>query len=124
MRLCADRQYCIFILRQRSMRLSVHNQLLQPAPSLAHLHQPERALWLLRTRLDCTSDPLMHWSTALYKAAEAFDGGARSFPLASEAGFACTHGYEPPNRDYEMLFSRCASASRSQREQGASPHSA
>ncbi|KAF3030384.1 hypothetical protein E8E11_000117 [Didymella keratinophila] len=34
----------------------------------------------------------MHWSTALYKAVDAFDGGARSFPLASEADFARKYG--------------------------------
>ena len=66
----------------------------------------------------------MHWSTALYKAVDAFDGGARSFPLASEADFARKYGYEPPNEDYEKLFFRQASLSHSQRDQDASPHSA
>ena len=66
----------------------------------------------------------MHWSTALYKAVEAFDGGARSFPLASEADFARKYAYEPPNEDYEKLFFRQTSLSRPQRDQDASPHSA
>ena len=46
----------------------------------------------------------MHWSTALYKAADAFDGGTRSFPMASDAEIARKHGYELPNEDYEKLF--------------------
>lgn len=66
----------------------------------------------------------MHWSTALYKAADAFDGGARSFPMASEAEIARRHGYEPPNEDYEKLFFCQASIPRSQRDPGARPHSA
>jgi hypothetical protein len=66
----------------------------------------------------------MHWSTALYKAAEAYDGGPRSFPLASEADFARKHGYEPPNEDYEKLFLRRTAASRSQRDPDAGAHSA
>lgn len=66
----------------------------------------------------------MHWSTALYKAADAFDGGARSFPMASDAEIARKHGYEPPNEDYEKLFFCQASISRSQRDPGARPHSA
>jgi hypothetical protein len=66
----------------------------------------------------------MHWSTALYKAAEAFNGGPRSFPLASEADFARKHGYEPPNKDYKKLFFRLAAASRSQRDPDAGAYSA
>lgn len=66
----------------------------------------------------------MHWSTTLYNAADAFDGGARSFPLSSEAAFARKHGYEPPNKEYEKFFSRLASVQRSQRDQEASPRSA
>ena len=46
----------------------------------------------------------MHWSTALYKAVDAFDGGARSFPLASEADFARKYAYELLNEDYKKLF--------------------
>lgn len=34
-----------------------------------------------------------------------FDGGPRSFPLASEAGLAYRHSYEPPNKEYEVLLS-------------------
>lgn len=66
----------------------------------------------------------MHWSTVLYTAAERFDGGARSFPPASEARFACKCRYEPPNEDYERLFFRQAAVPRSQHDQDASPHSA
>jgi len=66
----------------------------------------------------------MHWSTALYKAAERFDGGARSFPLASEAAFASRYGYEPPNEEYENLFFRQTSMLRSQRDPDSGPHSA
>jgi hypothetical protein len=66
----------------------------------------------------------MHWSTALYQAAERFDGGARSFPLHSEATFARQYAYEPPNEDYQRLFSRRAQISWSQVDEDASPHSA
>lgn len=66
----------------------------------------------------------LHWSAALYAAAEAFDGGARSFPMASEAEIGRKHGYEPPNEDYEKLFFCQASIPRSQRDPGARPHSA
>jgi hypothetical protein len=66
----------------------------------------------------------MDWSTALYKAAERFDGGARSFPLHSEATFARQYAYEPPNKDYQRLFSRHAQISWPQVDEDASPHSA
>ncbi|KAI9881995.1 MAG: hypothetical protein M1823_006287, partial [Watsoniomyces obsoletus] len=66
----------------------------------------------------------MHWSTALYEAAERFDGGARSFPPASEAAFASKYRYEPPNKEYEKLFFCQASIRRSQRDPDARPHSA
>jgi hypothetical protein len=66
----------------------------------------------------------MHWSTVLYKAAERFDGGARSFPLASEVAFASEYGYEPPNEEYEKLFFRQTYIPRSQRDPNSSPHSA
>ena len=66
----------------------------------------------------------MHWYTALCKAADNFEGGAQSFPLADKAGMATKYGYEPPNNEYEKLFFRCAVAPRSQRDPNASPHSA
>ncbi|KAH6613177.1 hypothetical protein C7974DRAFT_405302 [Boeremia exigua] len=66
----------------------------------------------------------MHWSTVLYNAAERFDGGARSFPLASEANFSSKYRYEPPNEDYKKLFFCQATISRSQRDPDARPHSA
>ncbi|UPX21008.1 uncharacterized protein EKO05_0011214 [Ascochyta rabiei] len=66
----------------------------------------------------------MHWLAALDSAAERFDGGRRSFPLASEADFVRNYAYEPPNKDYEKLFFCRATISRSQRDPGARPHSA
>ncbi|UPX17235.1 uncharacterized protein EKO05_0007601 [Ascochyta rabiei] len=66
----------------------------------------------------------MHWLAALDSAAERFDGGRRSFPLASEADFVRNYAYEPPNEDYEKLFFCRATISRSQRDPGARPHSA
>lgn len=68
----------------------------------------------------------MHWSTALYKAAESFDGGVRSFPLAQEAAFANRLGYEVPNRDYHRLFWSRKQTHWSQTEKRGSsrPHSA
>ncbi|KAK1912061.1 hypothetical protein P3342_012544 [Pyrenophora teres f. teres] len=56
----------------------------------------------------------MHWSAVLDKAAEQFDGGRRSFPLASEADFAHNYAYEPPNEDYQKLFFRQATVPGSQ----------
>lgn len=66
----------------------------------------------------------MHWYTALCKAADDFEGGARSFPLADEAGMATKYAYEPPNPEYEKLFFRRAVAPRSQRDPKARPQSA
>ena len=66
----------------------------------------------------------MHWSTALYQAVESFDGGARSFPLASEAAFASKHGYEPPNKEYKELFASKKSILRLQPNQNAQRRSA
>lgn len=67
----------------------------------------------------------MHWSTVLYNAAEQFDGGARSFPLSSEAGVASKYRYELPNEEYEKLFLLCkAATSRSQDSEPISPYSA
>ncbi|KAK1914356.1 hypothetical protein P3342_007602 [Pyrenophora teres f. teres] len=65
----------------------------------------------------------MHWSAVLDKAAEQFDGGRRSFPLASEADFAHNYAYEPPNEDYQKLFF-ARPRSRSQHNTLFCPHSA
>lgn len=65
-----------------------------------------------------------HWISALEEAAEQFDGGARSFPLASEASVARRHGYDPPNVDYQKLFFRQATVSSSQQDPLFCPHSA
>lgn len=66
----------------------------------------------------------MHWSAVLDKAAEQFDGGRRSFPLASEADFAHNYAYEPPNEDYQKLFFRQATVLGSQHNALFCPHSA
>lgn len=66
----------------------------------------------------------MHWSAVLDKAAEQFDGGRRSFPLASEAAFAHNYAYEPPNEDYQKLFFRQATVPGSQHDALFCPHSA
>lgn len=66
----------------------------------------------------------MHWKNLLNKAAGQFDGGPRSFPLSSEAGFANNYAYEPPNEDYQRLFFRQATVSGSQLDELSSPHSA
>ncbi|UPX18152.1 uncharacterized protein EKO05_0008462 [Ascochyta rabiei] len=66
----------------------------------------------------------MHWLAALDSAAERFDGGRWSFPLASEADFVRNYAYEPPNEDYKKLFFCRATILRSQRDPGARPHSA
>ncbi|EFQ89322.1 hypothetical protein PTT_14460, partial [Pyrenophora teres f. teres 0-1] len=66
----------------------------------------------------------MHWSAVLDKAAEQFDGGRRSFPLASEADFAHNYTYEPPNEDYQKLFFRQATVPGSQHNTLFCPHSA
>ncbi|KAL7772819.1 hypothetical protein CFE70_002782 [Pyrenophora teres f. teres 0-1] len=66
----------------------------------------------------------MHWSAVLDKAAEQFDGGRRSFPLASEADFAHNYAYEPPNEDYQKLFFRQATVPGSQHNTLFCPHSA
>ncbi|KAK1914348.1 hypothetical protein P3342_007594 [Pyrenophora teres f. teres] len=65
----------------------------------------------------------MHWSAVLDKA-EQFDGGRRSFPLASEADFAHNYAYEPPNEDYQKLFFRQATVPGSQHNTLFCPHSA
>ena len=83
-----------------------------PALSSAHLH----VTFPTRHPATTAHASRMHWSTALYKAVDAFDGGARSFPLASEADFARKYAYEPPNEDYEKLFFRQTSLSRPQRD--------
>ena len=57
-------------------------------------------------------------------AAEQFDGGPRSFPLASELSFAHRLRYDPPNRDYEKLFWRHATVSNLQGDALLCPHSA
>jgi hypothetical protein len=44
------------------------------------------------------------WISALEDAAEQFDGGPRSFPLASESSIAHRLEYDPPNEDYQKLF--------------------
>ncbi|KAF1933794.1 uncharacterized protein M421DRAFT_52739 [Didymella exigua CBS 183.55] len=66
----------------------------------------------------------MHWLAVLDSAAEQFDGGHQSFPLASEADFVRNYAYKPPNEDYKKLFFCQASISRSQRNRDATPHSA
>lgn len=62
--------------------------------------------------------------SVLEEAAEQFDGGPRSFPLASESGFALKYGYDPPNEDYQKLFWRQTTVSGSQRNALFCPHSA
>lgn len=57
-------------------------------------------------------------------AAEQFDGGPRSFPLASESSFAHRLAYDPPNLDYQKLFGSKATVSDSQRDALFRPHSA
>ena len=57
----------------------------------------------------------MHWTTALYTAAERFDGGDRSFSPRNEETFAYNYTYEPPNEDYERLFFRQGGGYTSQR---------
>lgn len=65
-----------------------------------------------------------HWGSVLETAAEHFDGGARSFPLALEAAVGRSYAYDPPNEDYEKLFFRQAALSGSQRNGLFCPHSA
>jgi hypothetical protein len=60
----------------------------------------------------------------LEEAAEQFDSGPRSFPLASESGFAHKYGYDPPNEDYQKLFWRQTTVSNSQRNALFCPYSA
>jgi hypothetical protein len=60
----------------------------------------------------------------LEDAAEQFDGGPRSFPLASESSFAHRLAYDPPNEDYQRLFWSKATVSSSQRDALFCPHSA
>lgn len=57
-------------------------------------------------------------------AAEQFDGGPRSFPLASESSFAHRLAYDPPNLDYQELFWNKATVSDSQPDALLHPHSA
>jgi hypothetical protein len=64
------------------------------------------------------------WISALEDAAEQFDGGPRSFPLASESSFAHRLAYDPPNEDYQKLFWNKATVSNSQRDALFRPHSA
>jgi hypothetical protein len=64
------------------------------------------------------------WISALEDAAEQFDGGPRSFPLASESSFAHRLAYDPPNMDYQKLFWQQATVSSSQRDALFCPHSA
>ena len=64
------------------------------------------------------------WISALEDAAEQFDGGPRSFPLASESSFAHRLAYDPPNEDYQKLFWNKATVSNSQRNALFRPHSA
>ncbi|KAF1924224.1 uncharacterized protein M421DRAFT_72846, partial [Didymella exigua CBS 183.55] len=64
------------------------------------------------------------WISALEDAAEQFDGGPRSFPLASESSFAHRLAYDPPNLDYQKLFWSRATVSNSQRNALLRPHSA
>ena len=54
--------------------------------------------------------------SGLRDAAQQFDGGLRSFPAASDKRFNDAYGYDPPNEDYQDLFSRQATVSSSQRE--------
>lgn len=66
----------------------------------------------------------MGWSTTLCEAAEQFDGGARSFPFASELSIVDKYGYDPPNEDYAKLFSCQATVRSSKRSSHHRPHSA
>ncbi|KAH6612360.1 hypothetical protein C7974DRAFT_77231 [Boeremia exigua] len=66
----------------------------------------------------------MGWSTTLCEAAEQFDGGARSFPFASELSIVDKYGYDPPNEDYAKLFSCQATVPSSKRSSHHRPHSA
>jgi hypothetical protein len=53
------------------------------------------------------------WHLVLEYAAEQVDGGTRSFPLGAESNFL-QYAYDPPNQDYQKLFFRQATVSRSQ----------
>jgi hypothetical protein len=53
------------------------------------------------------------WRSVLEDAAEHVNGGARSFPLASESRFI-QHAYDPPNEAYQKLFFRQATVPNSQ----------
>jgi hypothetical protein len=64
------------------------------------------------------------WISALEDAAGQFDGGLRSFPLASESSFAHRLAYDPPNEDYQKLFWSKATVANSQRDALSRPHSA
>jgi hypothetical protein len=64
------------------------------------------------------------WISALEDAAEQFDGGPWSFPLASESSFAHRLAYDPPNLDYQELFWNKATVSDSQPDALLHPHSA
>jgi hypothetical protein len=66
----------------------------------------------------------MDWLNTLNRAAAQFNGGPRSFPLRHDAEVASQYGYEPPNEDYQELFSRQATVSSSQRDESLSPCSA
>jgi hypothetical protein len=70
------------------------------------------------------SSSTLQWLSILDEAAKQFDGGLRSFPVASYDKFSSTYGYEPPNEDYQKLFSRQATVSSSQRGSLSYPHSA
>ena len=61
------------------------------------------------------------WAADLERAAEQFDGGARSFPLSREDEFPV---YEAPNEDYHKLFWRQMTASKSRQGDLFHPHSA
>jgi hypothetical protein len=70
------------------------------------------------------SSSTSYWLSVLDDAAEQFDGGLRSFPVASYNRFSSTYGYDPPNEDYQKLFLRQATVSSSPRNSLFCPHSA
>ncbi|KAH6613163.1 hypothetical protein C7974DRAFT_444811 [Boeremia exigua] len=71
-----------------------------------------------------TNTPSPSWVAALEGAAAAFHGGPRSFPPSCDRDMAANYAYEPPNRDYERLFSREARVHQCHSRDSALPRSA
>lgn len=68
--------------------------------------------------------PSPSWVAVLEDAAAAFHGGPRSFPLSCDRNMAADYAYEPPNEDYERLFSHQAQVHQCHGRDSASPRSA